>query len=179
MRDKLTPPNPPLSDGVITLRPFRADDAAAITAACQDPAIQRWVPIIPNPYTEVDARGFILMTLQAWHDGSGYEFAMADATTDRYVGSIGLHLGANERRHAIGYLVAPEARGRGYATRACAWRHAGVSSSSASSGWPSGRCPATSHPRPSPRTPASVSSQWHATGRWIGTIGRSMRSCTR
>jgi RimJ/RimL family protein N-acetyltransferase/nitrite reductase/ring-hydroxylating ferredoxin subunit len=118
MRDKLTPPNPPLSDGVITLRPFRADDAAAITAACQDPAIQRWVPIIPNPYTEVDARGFILMTLQAWHDGSGYEFAMADATTDRYVGSIGLHLGANERRHAIGYLVAPEARGRGYATRA-------------------------------------------------------------
>jgi RimJ/RimL family protein N-acetyltransferase/nitrite reductase/ring-hydroxylating ferredoxin subunit len=118
MTDKLTPPNPPLSDGLIALRPFRAEDAPAIVAACQDLEIQRWVPIIPVPYTEADARGFILMTLQAWHDGSGYEFAITDATTDQYVGSIGLHLGANPRRHAIGYLVAPQVRGRGYATRA-------------------------------------------------------------
>jgi RimJ/RimL family protein N-acetyltransferase/nitrite reductase/ring-hydroxylating ferredoxin subunit len=118
MPDKLTPPNPPLSDGVIALRPFRAEDAPDIAAACQDPEIQRWVPIIPAPYAEADARRFVLLTLQAWHDGSGYEFAIVDATTDRYIGSIGLHLGHNVRRHAIGYLVAPEARGRGYATRA-------------------------------------------------------------
>jgi RimJ/RimL family protein N-acetyltransferase/nitrite reductase/ring-hydroxylating ferredoxin subunit len=118
MPDKLTPPNPPLSDGVVTLRPFRAEDAPAVAAACQDPEIQRWIPMIPVPYAEADARRFILMTLQAWHDGSGYEFAIADATTDRYIGSIGLHLGPNPRRHAIGYLVAPEARGRGVAVRA-------------------------------------------------------------
>ncbi|MGD0247983.1 MAG: GNAT family N-acetyltransferase [Candidatus Limnocylindrales bacterium] len=118
MPDKLTPPNPPLGDGVVVLRPLRAEDAPAIAAACQDPDIQRWVPIIPAPYEEADARGFILMTLQAWHDGTGYEFAIADAATDRYVGSIGLHLGPNPRRHAIGYLIAPEFRGRGYATRA-------------------------------------------------------------
>jgi RimJ/RimL family protein N-acetyltransferase/nitrite reductase/ring-hydroxylating ferredoxin subunit len=118
MPDVLLPPNPPLTDGLITLRPFRADDAPAITAACQDPEIQRWVPIIPIPYAEADARRFILMTLQAWHDGSSYEFAIADATTDRFIGSIGVHLGPNPRRHAIGYLVAPEFRGRGVATRA-------------------------------------------------------------
>jgi RimJ/RimL family protein N-acetyltransferase/nitrite reductase/ring-hydroxylating ferredoxin subunit len=113
-----TPPNPPLSDGVITLRPFRAEDASAIAAACQDPEIQRWIPMIPVPYAEADARGFILMTLQAWHDGTGYEFAIADAATDRYIGSIGIHIGPNARRHAVGYLVAPEARGRGVAVRA-------------------------------------------------------------
>ncbi len=118
MPDALTPPKPPLSDGVVTLRPFRADDAPAIAAACQDHEIQRWIPIIPVPYTEADARRFILMTLQAWHDGNSYEFAIADAGTDRYIGSIGLHLGPNERRHAMGYLVAPEARGRGVAVRA-------------------------------------------------------------
>ncbi len=118
MTEKLAPPNPPLSDGVITLRPFRADDAPAIVSACQDPEIQRWIPIIPVPYAEVDARGFILMTLEAWHEGTGYEFAIADAATDRYIGSIGLHLGPNARRHAVGYLVAPEARGRGVAVRA-------------------------------------------------------------
>ena len=118
MPDRLSPPSPPLSDGVITLRPFRANDAPAVAAACQDPEIQRWIPIIPVPYAESDARGFILMTLQGWHDGSGYEFAIAQAEDDRYIGSIGLHLGPNPRRHAIGYLVAPEARGRGVAVRA-------------------------------------------------------------
>jgi RimJ/RimL family protein N-acetyltransferase/nitrite reductase/ring-hydroxylating ferredoxin subunit len=118
MTDKLAPPNPPLSDGVITLRPFRADDAPSVAAACQDQEIQRWIPIIPVPYAEVDARGFILMTLEAWHEGTGYEFAIADAATDRYIGSIGLHIGPNPRRHAVGYLVAPEARGRGVAVRA-------------------------------------------------------------
>ncbi|HEU6439539.1 MAG TPA: GNAT family N-acetyltransferase, partial [Terriglobales bacterium] len=114
----LTPPDPPLSDGVVTLRPLRADDAPAIAAACQDSEIQRWIPIIPVPYTEVDARRFILMTLQAWHDGTSYEYAIADTATDMYVGTIGIHLGPNARRHAVGYLVAPEARGRGVAVRA-------------------------------------------------------------
>jgi ribosomal-protein-alanine N-acetyltransferase len=118
MPDKPTPPNPPLSDGVVVLRPFRAEDAPAIVAACQDPEIGRLVPIIPAAYGEADARAFILMTLQAWHEGTGYEFAIADAATDRYVGSIGLHLGPNPRRHSIGYLIAPEFRGRGHATRA-------------------------------------------------------------
>jgi RimJ/RimL family protein N-acetyltransferase/nitrite reductase/ring-hydroxylating ferredoxin subunit len=118
MPDKLSPPNPPLSDGVVALRPFRAEDAPAITAACRDPETQRWVPIIPIPYEEADARRFILLTLQAWHDGSGYEFAIVDAATDRYLGSVGLHLGSNARRHAVGYQVVPEARGNGYATRA-------------------------------------------------------------
>ena len=118
MPETLTPPNPPLSDGVVTLRPFRAEDAPAVTAACQDPEIQRWIPMIPVPYAEADARRFILMTLQAWHDGNGYEFAIADAATDLYVGSIGIHIGPNPRRHAIGYLVAPDARGRGVAVRA-------------------------------------------------------------
>jgi RimJ/RimL family protein N-acetyltransferase/nitrite reductase/ring-hydroxylating ferredoxin subunit len=118
MSERLNPPNPPLSDGVISLRPFRAEDATAVAAACQDPEIQRWIPAIPVPYTDADARGFILMTLEGWHNGTGYEFAIADSATDRYVGSIGLHVGPNARRHAIGYLVAPEARGRGVAVRA-------------------------------------------------------------
>ena len=56
MPDPINPPNPPLSDGVITLRAFRAEDAPAINAACQDREIQRWIPMIPVPYTEADAR---------------------------------------------------------------------------------------------------------------------------
>jgi RimJ/RimL family protein N-acetyltransferase/nitrite reductase/ring-hydroxylating ferredoxin subunit len=118
MAEKLSPPNPPLSDGVVVLRPFRAEDAPAITVACQDSEIQRWVPMIPVPYSEADARRFILLTLQAWHDGTGYEFAIADPATDEYLGSIGIHLGPSPRRHAVGYIVSPQARRRGFATRA-------------------------------------------------------------
>ncbi len=117
MAEKLNPPNPPPSDGVVAIRPFRAEDAPAITEACQDPQVSRWIPLIPVPYTEADARRFILLSLQAWSDGSGYEFAIADPATDRYVGSVGIQPGTNPRRHAIGYMVAPWARGRGVATR--------------------------------------------------------------
>jgi RimJ/RimL family protein N-acetyltransferase/nitrite reductase/ring-hydroxylating ferredoxin subunit len=117
MAEKLSPPNPPPSDGVVRIRPFRAEDAPAIAAACQDPQVPRWIPLIPVPYTEVDARRFILVSLQAWNDGSGYEFAIADARTDRYVGSVGIQPGSNPRRHAVGYMVAPEMRGHGIATR--------------------------------------------------------------
>jgi RimJ/RimL family protein N-acetyltransferase/nitrite reductase/ring-hydroxylating ferredoxin subunit len=117
MAEKLNPPNPPPSDGMVSLRPFRADDAAAIAQACQDPQVSRWIPLIPVPYTEADAKRFILLSLQAWSDGSRYEFAIVDAATDRYVGSVGIQPGSNPRRHAIGYMVAPEMRGRGVATR--------------------------------------------------------------
>jgi RimJ/RimL family protein N-acetyltransferase/nitrite reductase/ring-hydroxylating ferredoxin subunit len=118
MIERLSPPNPPLTDGVVALRPFRADDAPAIAAACQDPDTQHWIPLIPVPYTEADARRYVLMTLQAWHDGGSAEFAIVEPGSDRLIGSIGVHLGPNPRRHAIGYWVAPEARGHGYATRA-------------------------------------------------------------
>lgn len=118
MPDRLEPPNPPLTDGVVTVRPFRPDDVEAVVAACQDPAIQHWIPLIPVPYTDADARRYVMMTLQAWHDGTSAEFAIVDSTTERVLGSIGLHLGSNARRHAVGYWVSPEARRRGVAVRA-------------------------------------------------------------
>jgi RimJ/RimL family protein N-acetyltransferase/nitrite reductase/ring-hydroxylating ferredoxin subunit len=118
MLERLTPPDPQLSDGVVAVRPFRAEDAPAVTVACQDPETQRWIPLIPVPYTEADARRYILMTLQAWHDGTSAEFAIVDPSGDRLLGSVGLHLGPNPRRHAIGYWIVAQERGHGYAERA-------------------------------------------------------------
>jgi RimJ/RimL family protein N-acetyltransferase/nitrite reductase/ring-hydroxylating ferredoxin subunit len=118
MAEPIQPPSPPLTDGIVALRPFRADDVAAIVAACQDAEIQRWIPMIPVPYTDADARRYVLMTLQAWQDGTSTEFAIVDPASDRLLGSIGLHLGPNPRRHAIGYWVAADARRHGVALRA-------------------------------------------------------------
>jgi RimJ/RimL family protein N-acetyltransferase/nitrite reductase/ring-hydroxylating ferredoxin subunit len=118
MSEPIRPPSPPLTDGVVSLRQFSAEDVPAIVAACQDPDIQRWIPMIPVPYTEADARRYVLMTLQAWHDGASFEFAIVDPADDHLLGSIGLHIGPNPRRHAIGYWVGPGSRRQGVASRA-------------------------------------------------------------
>ena len=51
-------PDPPLSDGVITLRSMTGADADAVTAACQDPEIPRWTRV-PVPYRRADALAWI------------------------------------------------------------------------------------------------------------------------
>lgn len=100
-----------LRDDPITLRSWQESDAPRVFEICQDPAIQRWIPTIPRPYTRDDAWEFVSGEL-----GLGpYQFAVVDA--ERVVGSIGLQLAGHETGH-IGYWCAAEARGRGIITRA-------------------------------------------------------------
>ncbi len=105
-----------LTDGVITLRPWRHDNWRAVFHACQDDLIARFTPI-PLPYTEDSAHGFISMCEDAWTTGREHPFAIADAATDAVLGSITRHAPWG---HSVqfGYWVAAEARGRGVATRA-------------------------------------------------------------
>jgi RimJ/RimL family protein N-acetyltransferase len=112
-------PDPPLSDGVITLRAFTADDIPAITAACQDPEIARWTAMVPSPYTEEDARGWIATHDEARREGLGCPFAVVDAGTGGLLASAGFHqIEWDDRSLDVGYWTAPWARRRGVATRA-------------------------------------------------------------
>ncbi len=115
-RPSLRPPDPPLVDGPIQLRLWRPDDAAEVTAACQDPEISRWIPI-PVPYTAEHAREFIAGAEKGWRDGTQAAFAIADASDGRVLGAITLHCGS-PRRWGLGYWIAPWARRRGVATAA-------------------------------------------------------------
>ena len=75
-----------LSDGTVTLRPWRADDAPAVHAACQDPEIQHWIPLIPRPYELEHARAFVADEL-----GLGpYQWAIEAG--GRLAGSIGMQV---------------------------------------------------------------------------------------
>ncbi len=98
-----------LRDGDLVLRPFTLDDVPAITHACQDLEIQRWIPVIPRAYTEEDARTFVLA------DDLGHQFAITESAT--LAGSIGMRVNQFRVGH-IGYWCAPEARARGITTRA-------------------------------------------------------------
>jgi RimJ/RimL family protein N-acetyltransferase len=92
------------------LREIRESDIADIVEACQDPLIQRFLPLLPSPYTEADARVFM-------NRNSAWQRIVADADTDRLLGTVGLEeRGAGEAE--LGYWTAPWARGRGVATAA-------------------------------------------------------------
>jgi RimJ/RimL family protein N-acetyltransferase len=115
----IPPPDPPLTDGVITLRPWgEPGDVEAITAACNDRAIAEFLDLIPSPYTEDDAREYIAVTRQGWADGTTTNFAITEAETAAAVGSIGVRwIEPDQRIVEVGYWVAPHARGRGLCTR--------------------------------------------------------------
>jgi RimJ/RimL family protein N-acetyltransferase len=116
----IRPPDPPLSDGVVTLRPWGEDgDVAALVAACNDPAIAEFLDRIPSPYTEEDAGEYIAIGHRGWADGTLTTFAITDARGGDAVGSIGVHwLEPDQGVAETGYWVAPQARGRGLCTRA-------------------------------------------------------------
>jgi len=92
------------------LREIRESDLADIVEACQDPLTQRFLPLLPSPYTEEDARIFM-------NRNGTWQHIVADPATDRLLGTVGLEeRGAGEAE--LGYWTAPWARGRGVATAA-------------------------------------------------------------
>jgi RimJ/RimL family protein N-acetyltransferase len=109
---------PTLRDGDLLLRPKRADDAEAITAACQDPEIPRWT-LEPSPYSRAEAEAFIASSAEDAAAGRAVNLLAVDARDDRLLGSFSvMELDRAPGFGEIGYWVAAEARGRGVATRA-------------------------------------------------------------
>ena len=118
MLDPILTPHPPLSNGHVLLRAFDDDDVPAVVAACQDPEVPRWT-IVPTPYTEDDARGWLQTHGALRATGIGCPFAIEDAETGAVVGSIGLHdIDGRSKTAEVGYWIAREMRRMGYATGA-------------------------------------------------------------
>jgi RimJ/RimL family protein N-acetyltransferase len=112
-------PDPPLQVDAVLLRPWSGTDVRAIVAACQDPAISRWSPTIPYPYTEDDACGWLEQQEPARLGGESLCLAVVHATSDEVVGAIDLaSVNIEQGTASIGYWLAPEARGHGYITSA-------------------------------------------------------------
>lgn len=101
----------------LVLRPPALDDVDAITAACQDPAIQRYVPV-PVPYARADAVSYASeFCPDGWASGGRLTWAVLEG--GELVGTVGLHALA-EGAAEIGYWLAPGARGRGIMREAAA-----------------------------------------------------------
>lgn len=99
----------------LLLRPWQLGDVARVHEVMQDQRMHRFVAL-PNPYTAVDARRFVteIATLSR-SDGTGLDCAVVEHASGRVVGSASLRLGGDAE---IGYWVAPDAQGNGYAAEA-------------------------------------------------------------
>jgi RimJ/RimL family protein N-acetyltransferase len=96
----------------LRLRQLTDDDIPRIVEASADARSQHWLPFLPHPYTEADARGFLLRSRTRAAEGAGVDWAVASSSSDALLGTIGLPRGG---RHGweIGYLAHPDARGAG------------------------------------------------------------------
>lgn len=108
-----------LSGNRLTLRPWRLEDAPAVHAIMQDREMHRFLTL-PDPYTLDVAREFVTnLGLEGRGDGSGIGCAVESIATGALVGAAALRLPSGMRKVAeIGYWVAPDAQGNGYATEA-------------------------------------------------------------
>lgn len=109
-------PNPPLSDGVVSLRPWRPDDAHGLVEIFDDPEIARWTRA-PSPYRERDAIEWLIMQRALAARGERLALAIVDAIGGELIGSIDLRI-KPEGRGELGYAVAPRQRRRGAGSRA-------------------------------------------------------------
>lgn len=100
----------------LALRPWRPDDADAVAAALSDESMHTYLTV-PNPYTPTDAADFIRSIAPTERlEGTGLECAVVDRASRSLVGSATLRLPHRMRSSDIGYWIAPEAQGNGYAT---------------------------------------------------------------
>lgn len=108
-----TVPAPTLTDGPLTLRGHRDDDADALVEQHRDPDSERWTTA-PTPYRLADARAWIESCRRRWEQGpaDGAELTFVVEADGRYAGQVGLRPDGVGGA-LIGFGLHPAARGRG------------------------------------------------------------------
>jgi len=113
-------PDPPLDDGVVRLRPWTAQDSAALATAWGDDEIRRWTAVPADP-SEAQARRWIGGEALRRQQGLALDLVVSrsDPVDDTVLGEVGLvTMAGGPARAEIGWWIAPEHRRQGLATRA-------------------------------------------------------------
>ncbi|MEV0906629.1 GNAT family N-acetyltransferase [Streptomyces hokutonensis] len=112
-------PNISISTERLVLRPFDDLDIEAFAEMMNDELVTTWTSV-PQPYTDADARTWITELAPAERtEGRGIVFAVTEFLTQRLVGIVHLqNTNWRIRSSEIAYVIAPWARGEGYASEA-------------------------------------------------------------
>ncbi|MFB7458674.1 MULTISPECIES: GNAT family N-acetyltransferase [unclassified Streptomyces] len=112
-------PNISISTERLVLRPLEDDDVPALAAMMNDEQVAAWTDV-PQPFSEDGARAWITEYAPAERTaGRGLDLAVTEFLTQRLVGVVQLTKADWHVRSAeLSYIVAPWARGEGYAAEA-------------------------------------------------------------
>jgi RimJ/RimL family protein N-acetyltransferase len=109
---------PTLSGPRLVLRPFAPSDADEVRRNLGDGRVAENTLTIPHPYPPGAAEEFISAQPTAWSEGKRATWAITRKEDGVLVGAIGLRLAWAHRRGEIGYWIAVQEWGRGYASEA-------------------------------------------------------------
>ena len=110
---RLVPPDPPLTDGGIVLRPLDQRDLPTIERAAGDAEIAKWFDL----HTRSSA-DYLAAKREAWAEGTGASFAICDTTRpETCLGQVFVERDG-DGRGSVGYWLLEDGRGKGRATRA-------------------------------------------------------------
>jgi RimJ/RimL family protein N-acetyltransferase len=114
----LEPPDPPLTDGPIRLRPACPEDADGLYEEGRDQMTHCWVNV-PKPYTRAHALDEVAGFTACWGDPSlPVALVIAGVDDDRYRGIVLLVTDRPGNIAEIAYSAHPAARGAGIVARA-------------------------------------------------------------
>ena len=110
-----------LTDGPVTIRPWRAADAQSAFDAILESRAETalWLADVSRVVSVAEVEDYIVHATEEWTNESSYNFAIVDAQDTTFLGSCGLtqvnrrHLYAN-----LYYWVRTRQTGRGVASRA-------------------------------------------------------------
>lgn len=112
-------PEVSISTERLVLRPLDEDDVQALAEMMNDELVAAWTSV-PQPFTEEGARAWICEDApQERESGTGLTLAITEFLTQRLVGVLQLSkTNWHVRSTELSYIVAPWARGEGYASEA-------------------------------------------------------------
>jgi len=108
------------TDGVITVRPYQPEDAAAMHAAVNES--QNEVPLWLSDLKGLslpDVQEYITSQPATWNEDRAYNFTVLESSSNNFLGGCGLtRINRRHRNCNLYYWIRTGATGHGYATRA-------------------------------------------------------------
>jgi RimJ/RimL family protein N-acetyltransferase len=102
----------------LILRPFRESDLDAYAALCADPEVMKFLNASGSTISRADAWRQMALYLGHWELRGYGTWAVEERATGRFVGRVGFHFPEGWPDRELGWTLARESWGKGYAAEA-------------------------------------------------------------